>query len=95
MGEEKRFTHGATDVEKIVRKLQRPPDEREGVDDRARPEDKDDEQALDDVGPKVDSRSRQNNARIVGQKEKRDALDNAGQRQFDVHHHGVQLAPGC
>ena len=33
MGEEKRFTHGAADVEEIVWKLQRPPDEGESVDD--------------------------------------------------------------
>src|SRR3954451_25254809 len=39
-GKKDRFAQGAGDVEKIMTKLQRPSDHGEGVNDRARPEDK-------------------------------------------------------
>src|ERR1700730_1434549 len=51
LSEQDRLDQSARDVEKIVSKLERPSNHGDDVQDRARPENENDEQAGDDIKP--------------------------------------------
>lgn len=86
------FHQRAGEIEKVVHELQRPADEGERVDERARPKKQNDQKGNADVGPGSERSFRENGTGVVGQKRKGQALDDAGKRQLDVNNDLIQLA---
>ena len=92
MLEGEHFHQRADEIEKIVHELQRPADEGEGVNERARPKEQDGQKRDADVRPGGGGSFRENGAGVVGQEGKGQALDNAGERKLDVNDDLIQLA---
>ncbi len=71
--------------------LERPANQRQGVNERARPEEQNDEQPGNDVRPRARPSRGEDGAGAVGQEGEGDALHDAAQRQLHVHHHRVEF----
>ena len=68
LGEGENFRQGARDVEKIVTELERPANQSERMNDRARPEEEDEQQAGEDVGQSAPVLETQNFTRVLRQR---------------------------
>ena len=86
------FHQRADKIEKVMHELQRPPDEGEGVDKRARPEEQDGQKRDAHIKPGRGRSLREDAAGVIGQDRKSQALDNAGERELDVDDDLIQLA---
>src|SRR6266487_2039480 len=71
--------------------LQWPPNQCERVNDGTGPKNKNHAQACGDIQERAKMPSRHERTGIVGQKRKRNALDNADESQLDVHDDGIEL----
>ena len=91
-GEENGFAQGAGDIKKVVPKLKGPFDQGEGVNDRARPKNKDHAQARAHIKKSWPIIERQRGTRVLGQEIERDALDDAGKGELDVNDNVVEFA---
>src|SRR5205823_15125247 len=68
-------------------KFERPSNHGEDVQHRARPENKNDEQSGDDVEPEKKLSLGNHSVRVLNQNRQGDALNNADERELDLHHH--------
>ena len=91
MGEGERLDQGAGDVEKVVDELERPSNQRQGVDEGPGPEEQNDDEPGGDIGPGRRLSHGKNLPGIIDQEIERDALDDAAKGQLDLDHHRVEF----
>jgi hypothetical protein len=91
-GSPNRVNASAGEIEKIVHELDRPSDQSQRVDERARPEEQDDEEPGADIRPSAGLAAGEDQPRVIDQEVERDALNDAAKRQLDLDDHRVEFS---